>query len=175
MDILIKQCQLGDMDAFNKLIEEYKSVALKMAYKLTGSLHEAEDLIQEAFIRVFKYINSFKGDCSFTTWLYQIILNVYKDTYKKANRLATVSFDGLYDKIKNFSCPSFELEFKELQAAIWEGIDSLPDLTKKAIVLKDYYGFSYQEISKMLECSLDSVKTRLYRGRKFLQETLSLN
>lgn len=174
MDAIIQQCKLGDMEAFNKLIEDYKVVALKMACKLTGSIHEAEDLIQEAFIRVFKYIKSFKGDCSFTTWLYQIILNVYRDTYIKTNRLATVSLENFYDKLKSFNCPSFELELKELQASIAEGIEKLPDLTQKAILLKDYHGYSYQEISRMLECSLDSVKTRLYRGRKFLQESLNL-
>lgn len=174
MDAIIQQCKLGDMEAFNRLIEDYKSVALRMAYKLTGSIHEAEDLIQEAFIRVFKYIKHFNGDCSFTTWLYQIILNVYRDTYNKTRRLSIVSLENIYDRIKNFNCPSLELEFKELQANIEQNIEKLPDLTKKAILLKDYYGYSYQEISKMLECSLDSVKTRLYRGRKYLQQSLNL-
>ncbi len=173
MDYLIQQCQMGDMDAFEKLIENYKGTALRMAYKLTGSIHEAEDLIQEAFIKVFKYIKSFKGDCSFTTWLYQIILNIYKDNYNKANKILTISIDNICDKFKSINCPSFELEFKELQATISENISKLPELTKQAILLKDYYGYSYNEISKMLECSMDSVKTRLYRGRKFLQEALN--
>ncbi|SET05848.1 RNA polymerase sigma factor [Anaerobranca gottschalkii] len=172
MDLLIIQCQMGDMEAFNKLIENYKNIALKMAYGLTGSIHEAEDLIQEAFLRVFKYIKNYKGDSNFTTWLYQIILNVYRDSYKKTQKVILVSWDNVCDKIKNLSCPSVDLELKELQASLVQQLEKLPKLTQKAILLKDYYGFSYEEISNILQCSIDSVKTRLYRGRKYLQEAL---
>lgn len=175
MEALIEQCKLGDLDAFNKLVEDYKDIALKMAYQLTGSVHEAEDIIQEAFIKVFKHIKNFKGDCSFTTWLYQIILNLYRDSCKKANKLTTVSLEKFYDRIKNMQCPSIDLELKEIRESISQNINNLPDLTQKAILLKDYHGFSYQEISNMLECSIDSVKTRLYRGRKFLQENFNWN
>ncbi|WP_350344915.1 RNA polymerase sigma factor [Proteinivorax tanatarense] len=174
MDSLVLKAQSGDIQAFEQLVNEYRNIALKMAYQLTGSLAEAEDLIQEAFIRVFKFLKTYKGQCSFTSWLYQIILNLYKDQNIRYNKLKTVPLDQISGLLKDMSNNIGSIDLKDTQLVVKEQLEKLPTLTRNAMLLKEYYGYSYTEISDILKVSVDSVRTRLYRGRKLIKENLSL-
>ncbi|WP_353892134.1 RNA polymerase sigma factor [Proteinivorax hydrogeniformans] len=174
MNELIMKAQAGNMKAFEQLVGEHRNTALKMAFKLTGCLEEAEDLIQEAFIRVFRFIKNYRGQCSFTSWLYQIILNLYKDQCSKYSKIKTVSLEQIGEFVKEVGDTIGSFEIKDTHIAVKDQLEKLPNLTKKTMLLKDYYGYSYAEISDILKVSVESVRTRLYRGRKIVKENLKL-
>lgn len=179
-DELIKRIQLGDMDAFEQLVTQYEKKVYSIAYRLVGNHEDASDLAQEAFIKVFKSIKNFRGDASFSTWLYHVVSNVCRD-YLRKNKLKTSSLDEpvvfegecLERQIIDSSLgPNQIAEQKELQAYVQKLILQLPDDYRLVLVLREYMDFSYEEIAKEMNITMGTVKSRLNRARNMLKDKL---
>lgn len=177
---LIKKCIKGDIDAFEKLIANYEKKAYNIALKILKNREDAMDVTQEAFIKVFKSIKNFKGDSSFSTWLYRIVTNASMDFLRK-NSKVVYSIDNPIEtengnisrQIEDKKNNTEELVDKKLtKEMVHSAIDKLEDNFKTVIILRDIEGFSYDEMAKILDCNLGTVKSRLSRARKKLKYIL---
>jgi RNA polymerase sigma-70 factor (ECF subfamily) len=180
--ILIDRCINGDIEAFEELISDYEKKVFNIALRIIGNYNDAEDISQEIFIKVFKSIKNFKGNSSFYTWLYRIVVNECFDIAKKKKKVLAFSIDTpivtgddeVQRDIKDRSkLPEEEFENKELRKEIQKALNMISNEHRTMIVLRDVQGFSYDEISEMLKCPPGTVKSRINRARKALKELLS--
>jgi RNA polymerase sigma-70 factor (ECF subfamily) len=178
---LVALSQQGDIYAFEELIKNHKSKIYNTAYRLTGNHHDASDLAQEAIIKIYKSITGFRGDASFGTWVYHIVTNVYRDHLRKLNRLQEDYLDAPLKAKENELTrqvadnrmnPAVLYENLELSEYLQKVINELPEEYRLVIVLREQLGYSYGEIADKLEISLGTVKSRLNRARKYLQQII---
>lgn len=174
---LIKRCQQGDHTAWEVVFRTYWKQAMKLARRLSGSYHAAEDLVQEAFLRLVKSINNYRGDSSFTSWLYQIIRNLYRDKRRKT-RAVMLSWESLTEEGKEAALvrdeePEALLEKKLLWARIKKSLSKLSDKDRRILFLRDFLDYSYQDIATQLQLSVEAVRARLYRTRKLLRNNFA--
>ncbi|WP_026893778.1 sigma-70 family RNA polymerase sigma factor [Clostridiisalibacter paucivorans] len=178
--ILIKKSIKGDIDAFEKLIEKHEKRAYNIALKMLKNPDDAMDVSQEALIKVYRYIKGFNEKSSFSTWLYRIVVNTCID-YLRKNKERHYSLDNPINtsegEIKrevadDTSSPEKELEKTLNKELIHSSINKLEDIHKTVIILRDIEGFSYEEIAKILDCSLGTVKSRIKRGRDNLKQII---
>ena len=176
---LIEKAKAGDVKSFEILIANYKKRAFNIAYRMLGNLEDANDVTQESFLKIYRSIDKFKGKSSFSTWLYSIVSNTCIDFIRKNRKKTTISIDTNYDEDgyeieiadeKNTTESLFEK--KEIIRSIHDAINRLNHDQKIVIILRDIQGFSYFEISKILNISEGTVKSRISRGRKNLKNLL---
>jgi len=180
-NLLIEQCLKGQQSSFSELIDKYKNLVFNLAYRTTNNLEDAEDISQEVFIRVYKSLYNFNPRYKFSIWLYQVTLNLCRDRFRKG-KILSVSLDALSNEAdqKNFKSliadPKNNLEEIFLQAEqtnfINDLIVSLPFKYREVIILRHLRDLSYEEMSKILNISLGSVKSRLFRAREILKNKL---
>lgn len=176
--VLLERAKNGDGEAFTQIIEpEYKKL-YNICYKFTGNPIEAEDLMQDVVLKVFRNIGSFRQEAKFSSWIYQIATNTYKDSVRK-NKLNNLSLDETYDdsgesiiQVVEDTTTEEIYETKELQRYIGGLIDDLPLAFREVIVLREILDYSYEEIGEKLEISIGTVKSRISRGRKILKEKI---
>jgi len=178
--LLIKRSQKGDIDSFEQLISDNSKLAYNIALKMLKNKEDAEDVSQEALIKVYKNIDRFNMNSSFKTWMYRIVVNTCLDHMRK-NKNTVVSIDKpIKTEHNEFQVeiedkrPSPEeiFERKETQKLVIEALNQLDDNFKSAIILRDINDFSYEEIADILTCSLGTVKSRISRGRQKLREII---
>lgn len=179
---LIHRSQEGDLTAFNQLVERYEKVVYNFAYRLTGSYDDASDVAQDAFVRAFNAIRSFRGDAAFTTWLFRITTNVFLDEKKKAKSRPHQSLDE-YVELEESSVgrqiedpsptPEDAVTAKERTQVLANAIASLPDYQRAMVLLYHIHQKSYEEIAEMMELPIGTVKSRLNRARLALKDKLS--
>ena len=174
----------GDMEAFEVLVKRYDRKVFHHCLRLVGNEEESTDLTQEVFIKVFRSIANYEHTYAFYTWLYRITVNCCIDHIrKKKRRIQGVSLTRQYsdengDQGREFEVPDVTqvpeamLANKELKKELREAIESLSDKLKVIIVLKEFEGFSYEEIAEILNVSRGTVKSRLFRARERLKELL---
>jgi RNA polymerase sigma-70 factor (ECF subfamily) len=152
-----------------------------LAYRIIGNYEDANDLAQEAFLRAFQSIKTFRGEASFQTWLCRIVTNLCRDEMRKKYRFNSESLDEnvvleegeVTKQIASGDPGPAELyEAKEFQEMIQGFINSLSPEFRMALVLRDIQGYSYEEIAEQLECSLGTVKSRINRARNYLKKRL---
>ncbi len=179
--VLIERFQRGHQEAFDQLVQRYQEQAYRYAYRLTRNADEAADVVAEAFVRVYKSLNRFKGDSSFSTWLYRIETNCFLDMKKRpANRssvaideLPTESGENWLTQIPDGSDSAQDIiEKRERLTAIQNGMKSLSK-TQQAILLM-FHGesMSYEEIAEATQVPIGTVKSRINRARFSLQKAL---
>lgn len=139
---------------------ELRARVFSVAIGLTGNHCEAEDLTQEACLRIHENLDSFKGESQFFTWVYSIVRNSYADLCRRDNRQKRIM-----ERVSFQVVPDFSEAY-----AIRSLLKTLTSLQKKILILREVYGFSYREIARLTSTSIDSVKTRLYRTRKKLAD-----
>ena len=178
---LVALSQAGDIDAFEELIYYHKTKIYNIAYRLCGNPHDASDLSQEAIIKIYKSINNFRGEAAFSTWVYHIVTNVYRDHLRKLNRLQEDYLDAPLQAKENelqrqvadsSETPEEIYEKRELGDYLQTIINDLPEDYRLVIILREQIGYSYEEISDKLQISLGTVKSRLNRARKYLQRRI---
>ena len=179
---LIERCKRGDLAAFNDLVRKYEKQVYNFAYRLTGNYDDANDVAQDAFLRVFNAIGTFRGDASFSTWLFRITTNVFLDERKRAKAHPHTSLDEYLEldessvarQIEDPSpTPEAVLEEGERAQLLQEAIGGLsPD---QCAVVTLYHGQqkSYEEIAEIMDLPIGTVKSRLNRARLALKEKLS--
>ena len=172
---LIKKCVDGDINSFNKLIVKYEKNAFAMALRYLGDYDDASDVTQDALIKVYKNISKFRFDSSFTTWLYRIVINTCKDFLKKRNSKKIVSIEenqNEYLNINEKESPEKVAEANEVKSKVHKALDKINEDYRLSIVLKDIQGFTYYEISDILEIPIGTVRSRISRGRAELKKEL---
>ncbi|KAB2332169.1 RNA polymerase sigma factor SigW [Cytobacillus depressus] len=176
----IKQVLKGDQDAYAEIVEIYKEKVYMICYRMLGNRHESEDIAQEAFLRAYVNIHSFNINLKFSSWLYRIATNLCIDRIRKKKPdyyldAEVAGTDGLtmYSQIAaDTNLPEEDLESLELQETIQREISKLPEKYRTVIVLKYIEELSLNEISKILDLPLGTVKTRIHRGREALRSRL---
>lgn len=167
---------------FEDFINKYAKLVYNIAYRLTGAETDAEDLAQEAFIKVYHNLNKYRPEGSFESWLYKVINNLYIDELRKEPRVRMDSLDdviytedGEKEKFiiedRTFD-PERVLHKKEFEKEIQNALNLLSVEFRTVLVLCDIEGFSYEEISKMLNIPIGTVRSRLNRARKILRDKL---
>ncbi len=179
---IISACKRGDRGAFDKLVMMYQKQVFNIAYGMLSDYEDASDAAQEVFVNIYRSIASFKGNSSFSTWLYRICVNVCNDTLRKRQRRGmTFSLDadrddptGVFDELRSPEpTPEENAETNELQAAVRAAIMSLDKEHREVIVYADMQQLSYDEIASILRCPKGTVKSRLNRARAALRKKLS--
>ena len=180
-EALIKKCRNGDGDAFEQIVGLYQQKIYNTAYRMTGNHHDACDAAQEVFLRIYRSISNFRGECSFSTWVYRITANVCKDTLKERGRYAEESIDEdafsesgrkLRELAESALTPESVYDNKELGEYLQSLINKLPPDCRTVILLREQAGLTYQEISDALGVSLGTIKSRISRARHALQEKI---
>jgi RNA polymerase sigma-70 factor, ECF subfamily len=173
---LVSLCQKGDLGAFEELVREHQKKMINIAFKMIGNYEEACDIAQDAFVSAYKNIKSFKGTSKFSTWLCTIIINLSKKRLKqlktqRSRESVKMSDDQRFLEYPSNNIPADEiLEKEETQKKIQLCLDRLEKEFREVVVLRDMQGFSYEEISKMLQIAEGTVKTRLFRARVLVKK-----
>jgi RNA polymerase sigma-70 factor (ECF subfamily) len=178
----IRRAQTGDARAWEKLVQQYARPVFSLCYRFAGTPDKAEDLSQEAFIRLFQTLNRFDPDQgSFSTWMLSVVRNLLIDEYRKRKAQEwVVSFDatenegaGLQETIASSApTPQRVFEGREQMQLLREALTYLPVELREAVVLRDLEELSYQEIASMLSLPEGTVKSRINRGRIELAKVL---
>jgi RNA polymerase sigma-70 factor, ECF subfamily len=172
---LVEAFQQGDRSAFDTLIERWDRKIQGAIYRVMGSDEEARDLCQEAFLRAFRGLSTFKREARFSSWLYQIALNVCRDRLRRRKLRNHLSLEELEtDPSVTVTGPNaFELvERGDLARLVARAMDSLPPEQREVVILKEYQGLTFPEIADVLDVPVSTVKTRLYRGLDLLRHRL---
>lgn len=178
---LIALSRRGDVDAFGQLVATYERHVYTVAFRFMGNHADASDLAQEAFLRAFRGIGKFRGDCSFKTWLNQITANVCRDQLRKQRRNPTISLDAATNSeddpaqviLPDYSnCPERVFQQREEREYLQEVLNTLPIEFRIVLILRDVQGLSYEEIANSLHIPLGTVKSRLNRARHLVRDKL---
>jgi RNA polymerase sigma-70 factor, ECF subfamily len=167
---LLEACRRGDAGAFQELVERTQRQVYTLAYRLVGDRHEAEDVAQEAYLRVFRSLRSFREEARFETWLYRIVTNAAFTHLRRRGRFGVVLSEGQEQTVE-------EPEVRPVDAALDRDevkrvLEVLTPGSRTVVVLKDVYGLSCQEIADEMGLTEAAVKVRLHRARKRLKELI---
>jgi len=179
---LLRAVQQGDATAFRGLVEKYQNRVYGMVYGMLRNREDARDITQEAFVKAYKNLGSFRLESSFYTWLYRIAMNLAIDHVRKRKRRKTTSFEdeigardetGAIDEIHHQDSPRRALERKQLYVRIMEAMDKLPEDQRQVVLLRELEGLSYKEIAEVMAIPEGTVMSRLYYARRKLQQLLA--
>jgi len=181
--LLVKKAQKNDLSAFEELLRLYQNKVYALCNHLTGNCDDAQDLAQEAFIRAYRAIGSFRNEADFGTWLHRITVNVWLNSKRKKNGQAPVSLDEPYrgddggelqrEVAAEDGDPLQALEEKEFRSLVRVALKSLSEEHRAVLVLREIEGYNYEEISRLLDCSLGTVKSRLSRAREAMKHRMT--
>jgi RNA polymerase sigma-70 factor (ECF subfamily) len=171
----------GDVVGFEQIVRHYSAPLFSLAARLVGTA-EAEDVVQETFLRAYRGLESFRGESSLKTWLYAIALNRARARHSTLARLKTLfssrsQRDEVTDVLDDAADPAASPEeatlVKEQRARLRAAIRELPEEFRTAVILRDLEGLSYQEVAAVLSVPIGTVRSRIARGRSLLKEALS--
>lgn len=179
-DKLVRRAQNGDLDAFEALLRAHEKSVYNLALRMTGSPEDAEDMAQEAFLKLWRALPDFRWECKFSVWLYRIVSNVCLDLLRRQSRRPSVSLsvedeDGEVSELEipdERLSPEHLLEQKLTREAVQRGLALLPDEQRQILLLRELQGLSYEEIGAALSLEPGTVKSRLFRARKRLADWL---
>ncbi len=179
---LVKRAQKGDLSAYDQLVQRYQERIYATVYHMTSNHEDANDLAQEAFIKGYQAIKSFKGGSSFYTWVYRIAVNKTINFLKQRKNRAQMSLNDLDfnaehdpDLVALISdkTPRREAGLSELQEKLNEGLQKLSEPHRLVVTLHDVQGLSHEEIAKIMGCNIGTVRSRLFYARQQLQGFLA--
>jgi RNA polymerase sigma-70 factor (ECF subfamily) len=175
-DELIRKAQGNDLYAFDLLVKRYQKKIYYLAYRMVKDHDAADDIAQETFIRAYSAIRSFERGHSFYTWLYRICMNLSINLLKRQKLVISESQFGdqpsPLEKEAEKTDPSDHLASKELELRIGRALNSLPPKYKAVLILRIYEDSSYEEIAHVLNISVGTVMSRLFRAREKMQDML---
>ena len=167
---LLKQCQEGSEEAFRDLVERYQRRTYWIAYNMLGGYETAQDISQEAFIRVFKAIKRFDLKRNFYTWIYQIVVNLCIDHLRKRSNAPMVDLDALGGtKDETSEHPDETIGRTEVRGKVQKTLNRLPPKYKAVLTLRDIQGFSCEETAEIMGCTNATVRWRIHRARKLFK------
>ena len=178
---LVKAAQTGDAQAFRALVERYQRRVVQLALAMTKDADEAMDIAQETFVRVHRYLPSFKGDSSFFTWTYRIAMNLCLDAQRRKGRLERVDVEqgdeaeieaAMDPPSAALAGPQRQALNAELRDRIEEALASLSDNHRAILLLREVEGLSYEDLAKVLGIRKGTVMSRLFHARLKMQSKL---
>ena len=171
---LVRKSQLGDKAAFEQLVIRHQDLVFSLAYKLTGNREMANDVAQEAFIRAWKAIEKFRGDSTFSTWIYRITVNTAWTLRKKAKKHNTLNIDDTYEPIviDEKKDPELVAINSDLSSVLINALDKIPIEQRIIVELKNIEGRSHKEIADYLDISVTAAKVRIHRAHQKLRQIL---
>jgi RNA polymerase sigma-70 factor (ECF subfamily) len=178
---LVERAQRGDKQAFGLLVEKYQRKLARLISRLVRDPGEVEDVTQEAFVKAYRALPSFRGDSAFYTWLYRIGINTAKNYLVAMGRRAPTSTDVEAEEaeghdggelLREISTPESLLLTKEIAGTVNGAIEALPEELRSAIQLRELEGMSYEEIAKLMDCPVGTVRSRIFRAREAIAERL---
>ena len=171
---LVRKSQRGDKAAFEQLVIRHQDLVFSLAYKLTGNREMANDVAQEAFIRAWKAIEKFRGDSTFSTWIYRITVNTAWTLRKKAKKHNTLNIDDTYEPIviDEKKDPELVAINSDLSSVLINALDKIPIEQRIIVELKNIEGRSHKEIADYLDISVTAAKVRLHRAHQKLRQIL---
>lgn len=178
--LLVERVKAGDKAAFNALVLKYQRRVVKLVSRYIRDPDEALDVSQEVFIRAYRAIGGFRGDSAFYTWLYRIAVNAAKNAIGAATRnpveggldVDDPELGAVRNKLTDVSSPERLLYTEELKQTINSAIEELPPELRRAIVLRELEGLSYEEIAQAMDCPVGTVRSRIFRAREAIAKRI---
>lgn len=177
---LVERVQKGDRHAFDLLVRKYQHKIVGVISRYINDWSECQDVAQDAFVRAWRAIGSFRGDAQFYTWIYRIAINTAKNHLVSQGRRPptediavedAVQFDGA-TRLHESATPERELMRQEIEQTVFSTVESLPEELKAAITLREVDGLSYEEIAEAMKCPIGTVRSRIFRAREAIDEKL---
>ncbi|MFQ5450532.1 MAG: RNA polymerase sigma factor [Nitrospinaceae bacterium] len=183
-EALVRQFQKGNLEAYEKIVERYQKKIYVLSFNLTRNPMDAQDVVQDVLLTIFKKIDTFQGKSAFSSWVYRVTLNATYMKLRSKKKEPNISLDDLLpnyngsgyqqEKIQDWSENTESLLFtNETKEVIQKAVDQLPEKEKVVFLLRDVEGLSTEKVSEILELTVPAVKSRLHRARLFLRKKLS--
>ncbi|MBO7394120.1 MAG: sigma-70 family RNA polymerase sigma factor [Abditibacteriota bacterium] len=169
-------------DEFDELVRRHHKQAYNVAYRIAGNHADAEDLVQEAFMRAYRFFGQYKREMPFESWLYKIMSNAFIDMLRKRPKVQIRSLDkpvetddgeASFEVPDKGPTPEEQTMANETQSEIKKALDELPEMFRMAVIYADIEGLSYEEIAEVMNCNIGTVRSRIHRGRKLLKDKLT--
>lgn len=176
---LVRRAQEGQQRAFDLLVIRHQSKVLQLVSRFVGDA-DAPDVAQDAFIKAYRALPNFKGQSAFYTWLYRIAINTAKNQLVSRKRrpqgqdidVQDAELYGHTEQMSDIDTPESQLLTSEIQQAVADAIEQLPDDLRQAITLRELEGLSYEEIAEAMDCPIGTVRSRIFRARAVVDEVL---
>jgi RNA polymerase sigma-70 factor (ECF subfamily) len=178
---LVERAQRGDKRAFELLVAKYQRKLGRLLSRMVRDPAEVEDVTQEAFIKAYRALPSFRGDSAFYTWLYRIAINTAKNYLVALGRRAPTSTEFDNEDAENFeeaealrdsATPESEMHGKQIAETVNRAMEALPEDLRTAITLREIDGLSYEEIATLMNCPIGTVRSRIFRARESIAAEL---
>jgi len=178
---LVERAQRGDKRAFELLVAKYQRKLGRLLSRMVRDPSEVEDVTQEAFIKAYRALPSFRGESAFYTWLYRIAINTAKNYLVALGRRAPTTTEFDHEDAENFeeadalrdaATPESELHGKQIATAVNRAVEALPEDLRTAITLREIEGLSYEEIASVMNCPIGTVRSRIFRAREAIAAEL---
>nr|WP_154364574.1 RNA polymerase sigma factor RpoE [Duganella alba] len=179
--LLVERVRDGDKQAFDLLVAKYQRRLMRLLSRIVHDPAEAEDVVQETFIKAYRALRHFRGDSAFYTWLYRIGINTAKNFLATQGRRMPTSTDADSEQAEGFNdgehlrdinTPESMLASKQIAQTVNAAMDALPVDLRTAIALREIEGLSYEEISDIMACPIGTVRSRIFRAREVIAEKL---
>ena len=177
---LVRRAQRNERGAFDLLVLKYQHKVIKLVARLLRDPSEAEDVAQEAFVKAYRALGSFRGDSAFYTWLYRIAVNTARNAIASRQRrpldyeaeLSESEQLNLASRLRDSDTPEATALSEEIRETVNEAIEQLPEDLRTAIVLREVEGLSYEEIAAAMDCPVGTVRSRIFRAREAVDRAL---
>lgn len=178
--LLVERVQAGERQAFDLLVSKYQRRLMRLVSRIVHDPAEAEDVVQESFIKAFRALRHFRGDSAFYTWLYRIGINTAKNflvTQSRRAPMAPTDAEGAEvfeesEGLRDINTPESMLASKQIAETVNAAMDALPIDLRTAILLREIEGLSYEEISEIMSCPIGTVRSRIFRAREVIADKL---
>jgi RNA polymerase sigma-70 factor, ECF subfamily len=177
---LVRRAQQDERGAFDLLVLKYQHKVIKLVARLLRDPAEAEDVAQEAFVKAYRALGSFRGDSAFYTWLYRIAVNTARNSIASRQRrpldyeveLSESEQNNVAARLKHDDTPEATVLSEEIRQTVNQAIGELPEDLRTAIVLREIEGLSYEEIATAMDCPVGTVRSRIFRAREAIDRAL---
>ena len=176
---LVKRVQQGDKSAFDLLVIKYQSKILALIGNYIKNPQEVQDIAQEAFVKAYRALHTFRGDSAFYTWIYRIAINTAKSHLVSMKRKTpSVDIDITdaehfdFENLHEINTPEALVHKEEIERVIFSAINSLPDGPRTAVILREIDGMSYEDIAEIMDCPVGTVRSRIFRAREAIDKVL---
>ena len=179
--LLVDRVREGDKQAFDLLVAKYQRRLMRLLSRIVHDPAEAEDVVQETFIKAYRALRHFRGDSAFYTWLYRIGINTAKNFLATQGRRTPASTDADSEQaeafndgehLRDINTPESMLASKQIAQTVNAAMDALPVDLRTAIALREIEGLSYEEISDIMACPIGTVRSRIFRAREVIADKL---
>ena len=175
---LVERVRRGDKRAFDLLILKYQHKIISIVGRYLGDRNDVQDVSQETFIKAYRAIPNFRGESAFYTWLYRIAINTAKNhLVSKSRRPPNIDIDiddGEFQDnsavLRDNESPQASLATKQMEEVIFRAIENLPSELRVAVTLREFEGLSYEEIARIMDCPVGTVRSRIFRAREAIEQ-----